>query len=366
MNDTASASIFRILLVEDSPDQSLLLSALLQKLGPFEVVLSQDGMQALRRARAGGFDLVVTDLNLPGIDGFQLTREIKEFSPELPVLATTGYTDPTYVEGAYRAGVDALMTKPVDPEDLEARLRELLPRWRSEGERPVAVLAVGARPADVWMGCGASLAAHRAADHEVILWVVSTGDERERAQARKAAEQLGVRMMTADGVPATPNLEAARKLLERVVADAQPAWTYLPSAADRIDQRRTVHLQMRPVLDHVPTLLGYPTPTASLDFAPRVYRDVSRWMDAKLDALRHFSRESEGEASVDFARAQARYWGRFKHFTEVEPFELLDREAGESDPPAPSDAELPLSIALPPPVMPSAFAGDPLALPSRG
>lgn len=362
MSDSAPDSIFRILLVEDAPDQSLLLSALLQKLGPFDVTLSQDGVQALERAQEGGFDLVLTDLNLPGMDGFELTRKLKSAFPDLPVLAATGYTDPNYVEGAYRAGVDALMTKPVDPEDLESRLRELLPRWRSGGERPPTVIAVGARPGDVEVGCGASLAAHQAAGHDVLVFVLDSGDERAASRARKASDHLGVRIVLADTASNGGDLDGRRLLLRKVVDELKPTWAYLPSVSDRDSGRRDAHAVARAAMGRIPTVLAYATPSASLSFAPGVYRDVSRWMDTKLESLAIYAdSDQRGETSPDFAVAQARYWGRFKDFSEVEPFELLDSETA-SRPVEPADAEAAADVHSPA-AAPTAPRSEPAPVP---
>ena len=353
MNASATESVFRILLAEDAPDQSLLLSALLQKLGPFDVTLVQDGLQALELARRDAFDLVLTDLNLPGIDGFELTRSLKKEFPRLPVLAATGYTDSSYVAGAYRAGVDALMTKPVDPEDLEARLRELLPRWRSAGDRPPSVIAVGARAGDVELGCGASLAAHQAAGHDVLIVVLGTGeiDERITARARKAAEELGVRLISADGSSSQATPEERQALLSRLIDEMEPTWAYVPSGSDRDASRRDVHQAANAATRGVATVLGYATPTTRLDFAPSVYRDVGRWMEAKLAALVHHQtgHAPDPGLSPDFALAHARYWGRFKGFAAVEPFELL----GSADPGAPQQ-QVPASASDPTEVPPPA------------
>lgn len=338
MNEPASESVFRILLAEDAPDQSLLLSALLQKLGPFDVTLVQDGLQALELARRESFDLILTDLNLPGIDGFELTRALKKEFPRLPVLAATGYTDASYVSGAYRAGADALMTKPVDPEDLEARLRELLPRWRTGDEKAPAVIAFGARPGDVELGCGASLAAHQAAGHDVLVVVLLGGNEEERIveRSRRAAKDLAVRLLFADAVSTSP--EGLSAQLARIVAEMQPTWAYLPSAADRDEQRRRAHELALRATRGVTTVLGYATSTSSLGFAPSVYRDVGRWMDTKVSSLsfHHAGHAPDPGLSPDFALAHARYWGRFKGFAAVEPFELLGGDEGQ---PPPESAE---------------------------
>jgi CheY-like chemotaxis protein len=80
--------------------------------------------------------VVVTDLNIPGIDGFELTRRLKQDARtrDVPVLAVTGYaafaSDP---ERARRAGCDAVLSKPCSPEDLEAAVRGLMHERSRQG-----------------------------------------------------------------------------------------------------------------------------------------------------------------------------------------------------------------------------------------
>ena len=82
----------RILFVEDAFDQALVVKSFLQSAGGYEVVHSQDGDQALKLLEEQEWDLLITDLNLPGTDGFEVIRAAKERDPSIPVLATTGYT----------------------------------------------------------------------------------------------------------------------------------------------------------------------------------------------------------------------------------------------------------------------------------
>jgi two-component system, cell cycle response regulator DivK len=99
----------------------------------FRVEQAHNGFQALERA----FDLlpavVVTDLNIPGIDGFELTRRLKSDprTSAIPVLAVTGYgpftQDPSR---ANRAGCDAVLSKPCSPEDLDAAITALIDQRR--------------------------------------------------------------------------------------------------------------------------------------------------------------------------------------------------------------------------------------------
>jgi two-component system, cell cycle response regulator DivK len=117
-----------VLLVEDDP-QGRRLSADWLALAGFHVEQAHNGLQALERAREIEPDVVVTDLHIPGIDGFELARRLRldAKTRAIPVLAVTGYAafaaDP---DRAKRAGCDAVLPKPYSAEDLEAAIRTLI------------------------------------------------------------------------------------------------------------------------------------------------------------------------------------------------------------------------------------------------
>jgi len=95
----------------------------------FRVEQAHNGLQALDRALSFQPDVVVTDLNIPGIDGFELTRRLKRErrTRDIPVLAVTGYVAFASDPGrAFRAGCDAVLSKPCSPEDLETAIRTLI------------------------------------------------------------------------------------------------------------------------------------------------------------------------------------------------------------------------------------------------
>jgi CheY-like chemotaxis protein len=117
-----------VLIVEDDKDGRRMYAEWLTGAG-FRVAQAHNGLQALERALESVPDVVVTDLNIPGIDGFELTRRLKQDprTSAIPVLAVTGYAafaaDPAR---ARRAGCDAVLEKPCSPEDLESAIRSLI------------------------------------------------------------------------------------------------------------------------------------------------------------------------------------------------------------------------------------------------
>jgi two-component system cell cycle response regulator DivK len=121
-----------VLLVEDDRDGRMLFAEWLNQAG-FRVEQAHNGLQALERAFDLLPDAILTDLHIPGIDGYELTRRLKndDRTERIPILAVTGYApfaqDPSRAD---RAGCDAVLPKPCQPEDLEATLRSLIAEAR--------------------------------------------------------------------------------------------------------------------------------------------------------------------------------------------------------------------------------------------
>ena len=121
-----------VLLVEDDRDGRLLFAEWLLS-GGFRVEQAHNGLQALERARDLLPDAILTDLNIPGIDGYELTRRLKgdPRTSSIPVLAVTGYApfsqDPARAE---RAGCDVILTKPCDPDEVCRTLTALITEAR--------------------------------------------------------------------------------------------------------------------------------------------------------------------------------------------------------------------------------------------
>lgn len=119
--------MYQILVVEDEERVAGLLKAGLEESG-FQVMVAFDGMMALRLFKSNRFDLVLSDIVLPKINGFELCKEIRELNPGTPVLMLTalGTTDDK-LEG-FDAGADDYLVKPFDFRELCARINVLLKR----------------------------------------------------------------------------------------------------------------------------------------------------------------------------------------------------------------------------------------------
>jgi two-component system alkaline phosphatase synthesis response regulator PhoP len=117
----------RILIAEDEPAIALTIEDDLT-LDGYEVVVASDGATASRRAREGGFDLLVLDVMLPFKTGFDVCREVRKAGVAIPILMLTARTQEADKVLGLDLGADDYVTKPFSPHELRARIRALLRR----------------------------------------------------------------------------------------------------------------------------------------------------------------------------------------------------------------------------------------------
>lgn len=125
-----------ILLVDDFVDNREMYALYLNHSG-FEVVEAGNGHEALQQALSLLPDLIVMDLSLPGLDGWEATRRLKDDkrTRHIPVLALTSHALEGFSEGARAAGCDGFVTKPCLPEQLVTEIRTMLDRARRPKSR---------------------------------------------------------------------------------------------------------------------------------------------------------------------------------------------------------------------------------------
>jgi len=121
----------RILIVEDEPGIAFTLENDLQTEG-YEIAVVPDGAEAVRRARAEAFDLILLDVMLPNKDGFEVCRELRRGGLSTPIIMLTAKTQEAEKILGLDVGADDYVTKPFSPRELRARIRALLRRSTPE------------------------------------------------------------------------------------------------------------------------------------------------------------------------------------------------------------------------------------------
>lgn len=308
-----------ILLIEDDPSQVRLVE---RWLSDHDVVAARDGEEA--DALAARWDLVISDVHVPGRDGLELTRSRGHLGP--PTLIITSDTEFDVALGAIKAGAADLLAKPFGRDALRSSVDKLL----AARPRRKRVLALGAHPDDVEIGVGGTLARHHAAGDEVAILTLSRGaaggetDLREN-EARAAAAILGAQLFL-DDLPDTRISHGPETIdaIERVVRTFRPDVVYTHSANDRHQDHRAVHEATRIAARNVASVFCYQSPSTTIDFRPARFVDVGQVLGIKLAALDAY-RTQAGRTYLQPAQieASAAYWGRFAQYARVEPLEIL-------------------------------------------
>ena len=122
----------RILVVEDQEDNRTILRDLLGAAG-YELIEAIDGAEGVKLAQQEKPDLILMDIQLPGMDGYEATRRIKSDAAlrTTPIIAVTSYALSGDEAKARAAGCDGYVTKPFSPRELLAKVREYLPSGES-------------------------------------------------------------------------------------------------------------------------------------------------------------------------------------------------------------------------------------------
>ena len=128
--------MFQILVAEDDRNTRRFFRAVLEDAG-YRVHTAANGMEAMEVLDREYIDLVVLDVMMPEMDGYEFTRQLRAGNSELPVLMVSARQLPQDKKMGFLAGTDDYMTKPIDPEEMLLRIRALLRRARIASERRI-------------------------------------------------------------------------------------------------------------------------------------------------------------------------------------------------------------------------------------
>ena len=130
--------MFNIMIVEDDANQRKLMSAVLEQYG-YNVIQAVDGIDALDQLDKKHIDLIILDIMMPRMDGFEFTETIRQSGSNTPILMVTAKTSPVDKRKGFIIGTDDYMTKPVDEEEMVLRVGALLRRAKIASEKKLTV-----------------------------------------------------------------------------------------------------------------------------------------------------------------------------------------------------------------------------------
>jgi two-component system OmpR family response regulator len=148
--------MFNILVAEDDDALRLLFCKVLQKNG-FNAVEARDGEDALAKLDKNYIDLVVCDLMMPRMDGFELIRAMREADMHMPVLIITAKSDITDKQCGFNAGADDYMVKPINVNEMILRIGALLRRAKIASDRKLTVGSTTLNYDSLEVDCGGKI-----------------------------------------------------------------------------------------------------------------------------------------------------------------------------------------------------------------
>ncbi len=129
----------KILITDDAQQTRMLVSKIIEKMTPWEIMEAEDGEKALEVIAAEKPDLIVLDIMMPNMDGYELLQELKS-NPEyehIPVLIFTALKTPKSEQKVYELGADGFLVKPIEPKRLVEQIKKALERRRIVSHQPL-------------------------------------------------------------------------------------------------------------------------------------------------------------------------------------------------------------------------------------
>jgi LmbE family N-acetylglucosaminyl deacetylase/CheY-like chemotaxis protein len=278
-------------------------------------------------------DGLICDIGLPDVSGIWVAEAARARFPDAAIVMLTGHKSFDRAVEAIRAGADDYLNKPVSPDVLVAIVRRNL--QRRARRQPEHVLAVGAHPDDVEIGCGGILARHVAAGDEVTILTLSPGAQGgepalRTEESRTAAELLGADLVLADlaDTAMTPGAETISPIAE-AIDRAGATVVYTHTGKDLHQDHRAVHAASLVAAREIPRLFAYQAPSTSVEFIPSRFIDIEDHLPTKLALIACYGTQRDRPyLDEELLRATARYWARFARGTRyVEALEVI-RDAG--------------------------------------
>jgi LmbE family N-acetylglucosaminyl deacetylase len=296
-----------------------------------------DAEAAIRKLSAEPYDLVAVDPAVsPG--GFALLKHVKDHFRWTATLLATHNQDAQFLRQAVKCRIDGLIFRPsTSTEFIEQALllaKAVNARRRRQQKR---VLAIGAHPDDVEIGCGGALAKHHA-DYDVLHILTLSrgaagGDVNLRSvEAHNAAALVGARLEMANlrDTFITDGAETI-SIIEAAIRELQATHVYTHSLEDTHQDHRAVHAASLVAARGVPNVYCYQTPSSTVEFKPHRFVDITHYIEKKIALIGAYKSQVDRMESIqpDVIVSTARYWGRFAGYVLAEPLRIVrQRDSG--------------------------------------
>jgi LmbE family N-acetylglucosaminyl deacetylase len=314
--------------------EEVVIAALKSAFDPVRTIsleIAPDAETAIRSLSVAPCDLVAVDPAVsPG--GFKLLKYVKDNFRWTATLLATHNQDPQFLRQAVKCRIDGLVFRPSTPTEFIEQVLLLAKAVNARRLRQQKrVLAIGAHPDDVEIGCGGALAKHHA-DYDVLHILTLSrgaagGDVNTRAvEAQDAAALVGARLEMANlrDTFITDGAETI-SIIEAAIRELQPTHVYTHSLEDTHQDHRAVHAASLVAARGVPNVYCYQTPSSTVEFTPQRFVDITHYIEQKIALIGAYKSQVDRMDSIqpDVILSTARYWGRFAGYVLAEPLRIV-------------------------------------------
>jgi LmbE family N-acetylglucosaminyl deacetylase len=300
---------------------------------------AEDIATASRMVEVQDLDLLAIDPVLPG--GFDLIRQVKARNRWLAVMVVTANQGPEFMREAVQCRIDGLLFKPVTRAQFMKQALLLAEEARNRRQRQQKrVLAIGAHPDDVELGCGGALAKHQSRGDLLHILTLSRGaaggNVNIRAEeAQHAAKMLGATLEFGELQDAhISESQSTISIIQAAIRKLRPTHVYTHSLEDTHQDHRAVHTASLVAARGVPNVYCYQSPSSTVEFSPNRFVDITEFIKPKLRAIGAYKSQVDRSAMLqdDVILATARYWGRYAGHVMAEPMRIVRQRDGQMTP----------------------------------
>lgn len=279
----------------------------------------------------GLWDLVVVDLDV--LDSSFIKEVGKHtffpiWTPFLVIGKTSQAHKLTLLSDLY---LHKIIFRPFESNDLITSIRILLKEAKQKqvAEQKV-ILAIGSHPDDIEFGMGGSLALLKAQGHKIHFLVMSEGEVGGKAETRKKECEKAAKILSLESLN-IKNLHDAHilddlhtiNLITEVVQEINPMYVFTHSLHDNHQDHRSVHLASVIACRQVYNVLCYQSPSATVDFRPTYFMEISPQIKTKLQLIACYKSQKKPYLNPKIVRSMAMYWGRNCSYGLAEAFEVI-------------------------------------------
>lgn len=320
----------KILIIDDDKEISFIINRILVKEFNADVDVCNDGKSGLEKIYCNKWDLIITDFQLPNINGMDIIKHCRHIRPDSSILLMTGHASLELTVEAMNYHVNAFIQKPFNNQEFKSKIEEIL-QLANTNKKVRNILAIGAHPDDVEIGCGGTLMEHHEKGDNIFILTLSKGgcggDALVRQEeALNAAEQLSARLILKDFEDTRiPESKELIDEIERVIHSVKPDVIYTHSLHDNHQDHRNVHKCTIVAARNICNLSCYQSPSSTIYFEPTMFHDISRFIEKKIEVISLFSSQTQrcGYLRQSLIKSSAEYWGRYTNYRYVEPLEVI-------------------------------------------